>query len=285
MAAFLARSDLSRGDLRLFLRNRNGYPQDAFDVRWTIFRADGQRASGKSLPATNPAVGEYYSPWCVSNKNGCYRVVWEYREEPGYPVLTKEENLFVVNISSYGRGVLLTQDSVPEPGYQTFLAGALLGRGDLSLFLKDPDGFPTDAFGVFWTIYNAVGSPVTGKTVAVRAVTGEYYAPWHIEANSGDYSIKWEWLEAVDAPSESKSQRFSIINPPTPYAPLAPFRCLSAGYNPVCDGGGGYPASPVPAVYGRPVRPSVLRDDPVRRRHHDLRHHSGYLRCRPVLRL
>ena len=236
MAAFLARSDLSRGDLRLFLRNGNGYPQDAFDVRWTVLHADGRRASGKSLPATKADVGEYYAPWCVSSKNGCYKVVWEYQEESGFPVLTKEENLFVVNISSYGRGIPLTQDSIPEPGCQTFLTGDLLGQGDLPLFLKDPDGFPTDAFGVFWTIYNAVGAPVTQKAVAARVATGEYYAPWHIRANSGDYTIKWEWLEAVDTPFESKSQRFSIINPPTPYAPLAPFRCLSAGYDPICDG-------------------------------------------------
>ena len=236
MAAFLARSDLSRGDLRLFLRNGNGYPQDAFDVRWTVFHSDGRQASGKSLPAIKADAGEYYAPWNVCGRNGCYHVTWEYQEAPGCPVQTTSECLFIIEVSSYGCGIPLTQDSIPEPGCSTFLTGSLLGRGDLPLYLKDPDGFPSDAFGVFWTIYNAVGAPVTQKTVATRAATGEYYASWLVEANSGDYTIKWEWLEAVDGPFEAKSHPFSVINPPTPFAPLAPFRCLSAGYNPVCDG-------------------------------------------------
>lgn len=236
MAVFLARSDLSRGDLRLFLTNGNGYPQGAFNVRWTVFHADGSFASGKSLPAMKADVGEYYAPWCVSDKNGCYRVLWEYQENPGYPVQSKLENVFVVNVSSYSGCGELTGDAVPEPGCSTFLTGQLLGRGDLPLFLNDPNGFPSDAFGVFWTVFNAVGSPVTQKTVAVKSVTGEYYAQWLVDANSGDYTIKWEWMETLDTAFESKSQTFSVVSPATPYAPLAPFRCWDGGFDSACDG-------------------------------------------------
>ena len=236
MAVFLARSDLSRGDLRLFLTNGNGYPQNAFNVRWTVFRADGSFASGKGLPAVKADAGEYYAPWCVDEKNGCYNVLWEYQEAPGCPVVTELIPLFVVNVSSYDGCGELTGDAVPEPGCSKFLTGTLLGRGDLPLFLTDPNGFPSNAFGVFWTIFNAIGNSVTEKNVAVLAATGEYYAQWLVTANSGDYTIKWEWMEAVDAPFESKSREFGVVNPPTPYAPLAPYKCFTGGFNPACDG-------------------------------------------------
>ena len=216
MPVLLARSDLSRGDLKLFLTNENGYSQDGFNVRWTLFRSDGTRASGKSLPAMKACTGEYYAPWCVSDRNGCYEIVWEYQEGPGLPVIRVSQPVFVVAVSSYGPCGPVSPDAIPGPGCLTFLSGQSLTRGDLSLFLSGPDGFPSDAFAVFWTVHNAVGVPVSQKTVATRAATGEYFASWTVGVNSGDYTIRWEWMESFDGPLESKSQPFSVINPATP---------------------------------------------------------------------
>jgi hypothetical protein len=236
MPVFLARTNLSRGDLRLFLTNQDGHPQDAFDVRWTIYLSGGIQVSGKSLKAIKAKTGEYYAPWRTVSKNGNYQIVWEWKENPGCPTLTKTENLFVVNPSSYSSAGPVTQDGVPIPGEFTYLRGTLLGRGDLPLYITDENGFPISVFGVFWTIYNAVGSPVSDRTVAVQAAVGEYYAPWYANISSGEYLITWEYLREVDSPLESKSMRFAIVDPASPYAPLAPIPCCcQSTYDPSCS--------------------------------------------------
>jgi hypothetical protein len=236
MPVFLADTKLSRGDLRLFLTNQNGHPQDAYDVRWTIYLSGGIQISGKSLRAIKAKTGEYYAPWRVEDKTGNYQIVWEWKENPGYPTLTKTENLFVVNPSSYSYAGPLTQDGVPIPGEFTYLKGTLLGRGDLPLFLTDENGFPINVFGVFWTIYNAAGAAVSNRTAAVQVVVGEYYAPWYANVNSGEYLITWEYLREVDSPFESKSMRFAIVDPASPYAPLAPIPCCCLStYSPSCS--------------------------------------------------
>jgi hypothetical protein len=231
MAAFLIRSALSRGDLRLYLSNDSGYPQDAFEVLWTVFASDGVLTSGKRLPAIRAKVGEYYAPWFANAKNGNYRIDWEVRPESGLPARRFTEQFFVVDPSSYGCQPL-TEEAIPKPGEFTYLSGYTTRRGDLPLFLKNSDGVPINAFAVFWTIYDAVGRCVSPKTYAVNACLGEYYAVWHISVCSGDYLITWEWMACSDSPLESRSMRFSVINPPNPYTPLLPVLCGTSCFDP-----------------------------------------------------
>jgi hypothetical protein len=236
MPVFLANTNLSRGDLRLYLTNLDGHPQDAYDVRWTIYASGGVQVSGKGLKAIKVGTGEYYAPWKVTNETGNYQIEWKFKENPGCPELVKIENLFVVNTSSYDTTGPITADGVPNWGEFTYLTGSLLGPGDLPLYLTDENGFPINVFGVFWTIYNAVGSPMTTRTAAINAAVGEYYAQWYVDVTSGDYIITWEWLREVDSPLESRSMRFSIVNPASPYAPLAPIPCCCmATYDASCS--------------------------------------------------
>jgi len=225
MPAYLANTRLSADELRLFLTNRDGYPQDAYNVRWTVHTVAGEQVSGRDLKAIRFKVGEYYAPWSVVDRSGNYVITWKWQEGSGSEVLTKSENLFVVNPADYGYGGPLTQDGIPERGKYTYLAGSLLGPGDLPLYLKDENGFPVDAYGVFWTVYNAIGAPVSYRTGAIRAAVGEYYAPWYVGVASGEYLITWEYMEQVDSPLESKSMRFAVVDASAPFAPLAPIPC------------------------------------------------------------
>jgi hypothetical protein len=237
MPSYLANTKLTRGELRLYLTNLDGNPQDGFDVRWTVYASGGIQVSGKSLKAIKAKTGEYYAPWQVTDKNGNYYIEWEWQENPGYPRLFKTENLFVINPSSYGTSGPITADGVPNWGEFTYLKGSLLGRGDLPLFITDENGFPIDAAGVLWTIYDAVGNPVTSRTVATRTAVGEYYAQWYVNVISGDYLITWEYFEATDAPISTKSMRFSVIDPAYPYAPMAPIAscCCQSTFEPQCS--------------------------------------------------
>lgn len=238
MPVFLAQTKLSKGDLRLYLTNSDGYPQNAFDVRWTVYATDGTQISGKNLCAIKANTGEYYAPWQVINKSGNYYVKWQWHEESGDSISTISENFFVVNLSSYGSCGPITPDGVPEAGGFTYLQGTILGPGDLPLYIKNADGLSIDPFGVFWTVYNAIGAPVTSKTAASRAGVGEYYAYWDTSVGSGDYVITWEYMEQVDSPIEAQSMRFSVISPATPYAPLAPYNltdCPCSGTQSYCE--------------------------------------------------
>src|SRR5271157_2385569 len=104
MAAFLVRSNLSRGDLRLFLSNSNGYAQDASSVKWTVYARDGRQVSGRNLPAIRKEVGQYYAPWFTDVPNGNYKVIWEITQEFGGPTLKLVDFIFVVDPADYPCG-------------------------------------------------------------------------------------------------------------------------------------------------------------------------------------
>lgn len=218
MPSFLASSKVGKGELRLYLTNQNGYPQDAFDVRWTIYAIDGAQISGARLCAIKANTGEYYAPWEVVNNTGNYYIKWEWVEEFGESEFTSE-NFFVVNLASYGPSCSISPDGYPAPGKFTYLSGSLLGPGDLPLYIKNDDGFPVDPFAIYWTIYNAAGGMISSKTPATRVAVGEYYASWLVSVFSGDYAITWEWLEQSDSPLVAKTMRFSVVNVCSPYAP------------------------------------------------------------------
>ena len=215
MPAFLARSDLSSGDLRLNLINDDGFAQDAFKVTWTIFSSDGVPVSGRDLPALKCGVGRYYAPWCAKTVNGNYRIVWSVEENSRDEVVTHEEKFFVVEPSAYQCCPnFICDNGQPDPGGLTYLTGSSLGRGDLPIFFKDSSGISIDPFAVLWTIYNVVGYPITPRMEATRADTGEYYANWFVNAIGGDYYVQWEWVEESGDPAESKKLYFSVISPP-----------------------------------------------------------------------
>jgi len=212
MPAFSAQTKLSEGDLRLYLTNPNGYPQDAFDVRWTVYASDGAQISGKNLCAIKANTGEYYAPWSVTDKTGNYFIQWQWQDESGDQISVDTEQFFVVNPSSYSSCGPITADGIPLAGEFSYLRGALLGPGDLPLYVKNDDGLPIDPFSVFWTIYDALGTAVTAKTAAVRVGVGEYYAYLSVNMIGGDYIITWEYMEQADSPIEAKSMPFSVIN-------------------------------------------------------------------------
>ncbi len=235
MPAFLARTDLSRGDLRLFLRNDLGYAQDGWDVRWTIFRASGAAASGRRLQAVKATTGEYYAPWSSSDVNGSYRIVWEYRADPGTPLLTKEEKFFVIAPSSYqcGTGDGTCPGAVPPEGSNVFTTGQNLAAGDLPLFIRNEDGVPTNAYAVFWTVQNCSGYAITRRFQASQGASlGEYFAPWLVNVLGGDYVIKWEYMLDSTSPLEAVCMRFSVISPAAIFFVIRGM-CLASGV-PMC---------------------------------------------------
>jgi hypothetical protein len=115
MPAFLSRSYLSRGDLRIFLSNCNGYAQDAVSVLYTIFASDGSQASGFRLPAIKRRTGEYYVPWIADVPNGSYRIEWEIQEDWSSPLIKKTDFFFVVDPSAYPCNQV-TPANTPTPG-------------------------------------------------------------------------------------------------------------------------------------------------------------------------
>lgn len=221
MPAFLARSYLSRGDLRLFLSNLEGYAQDAVSVRYSVFSADGTPVTGSKLPAIKRRTGEYYVPWIADAKNGSYRIVWEIREDWSSVPIEKTGFFFVVDPSSYPCGSVPAA-SVPTPGYFTFLTGQTLGPGDLPLFLRGPSGLLQDAYSVFFTILDVGGSCIHPRSPAIRSAVGTYYAPWRADVGSGDYSVRWEYQESQDSPLESARAPFAVVCPSVPFVLVQP---------------------------------------------------------------
>lgn len=222
MATFLSRSQLGRGDLRLFLTNHAGNPQDAVSVRWTIYSSDNKQVSGKELQAVRARVGEYYAPWQSDVANGNYRIVWQIQEEWQSSPTEKTEYFFVVDPSSYTTLGPISQSGIPNRGEWNYLSGTVLIRGDLPLYLRDGAGYLTDANSVMWTILDASGRAVSSRTVATRADVGEYYAAWAAMVPSGDYEILWEWQLDSDSPLQSQRMRFGIILPAAPFAIVIP---------------------------------------------------------------
>lgn len=225
MPSFLVGSDLSRGDLCLYLTNGEGLSQDAASVRWTVYAADGRKVSGKSLKAIRRQVGEYYAPWSAQVSNGSYQIVWEVFPTYDSPASIRVEPFFVVDPSSFGPA--MHQAAVPVPGGRAYLSGTILGPGDLPLFLTSADGFLYDAYSISWAVMDASGRQVSPRSAPGHFAQGEYFAPWTAASSSGDYTIRWEWQEAQGSPSQSADMRFSVINPYSPFAVYVPTHCTS----------------------------------------------------------
>jgi hypothetical protein len=227
MAAFLVRSNLSRGDLQLFLSNSNGYAQDAASVKWTVYARDGQQVSGRGLPAIRQSTGRYYAPWFTNVPNGNYKVVWEVMQEFGGPTVCHTDFIFVVDPADYERCRLQPND-IPAQGQFTFLSGQALGPKDLTLYLKNQSGFPQSAFAVFFTILDTVGNCLHPRTPAMCSATGAYYAPYFVSLCSGNYICLWEWQADQSTPMKSARAGFSVVDLGAPYSVVVPVLCESS---------------------------------------------------------
>ena len=216
MTSLLVRTNLSRGDLRLYLSNDNGYASDAASVRWTVFDPSGCQVSGRSIPAIRAACGEYYAPWFSDVRNGNYTLRWDIQETAASAPRSVDSPFFVVDPSSYQPAGAVQKDGVPIPGGRAYLSGATLGPGDLPLYLKDSNGVLTDALAVFWTICDSSGNPISPRNAGYRIGVGCYYAPWWTNVASGDYSVLWEYMQDASSPMQSVRMGFSVVNPLAP---------------------------------------------------------------------
>lgn len=206
-------------------------------VRWTVFSDSGKQVSGRRLTAIRTGVGTYYAPWLSDVPNGNYRIDWEVWEMACGSPRVFTQQIFVVDPSSYGPCGPLDPSGAPAYGKGTYLTGSTLGRGGLPLFLKGQDGLPANAFAVFWTVFNSFGNAVSQRFMAFQAASGEYYAPWRVDVNSGDYRIRWEWMESSDSPLQSSDFHFSVINPGSPYAPHVAITCGGVPLSSPCAAG------------------------------------------------
>jgi hypothetical protein len=211
MPALLSRSLLSRGDLRLFLSNDEGYSQDAYDVRWTVYDLSGNAVSGYRLPATRSTTGEYYAPWYSDVSQGNYEIEWAYWPDPTSEPVLKREKLYVVDPGAWPNRI--APKVQPAPGGLAYWIGSQLGRGDLPLFLTDESGLPAAAYACYWTIYDLNGIPASERSGGVLAAPGEYYAPLLVNLTPGRYSIVWEFTRSVDSPFESATLDFQVLGP------------------------------------------------------------------------
>lgn len=210
MPVVTSQSDLENGVLRLFLTNDLGYRTDPFSVRWTVYDSNGNRVSGNKLTASRSGVGDYYAPWRVCSGTGCHEIVWEYQNYPGDEVQYARQGFFVKSSSCFccsSPGC----ESKSSGSCSAFYIGSTLGRGDLSLYLKDGDGIPFDAYSVTWQIYNSTGCAISPVADAVQVTVGEYFANWFVNISSGEYTIKWKVIEEAGSPAQSFSQSLSIL--------------------------------------------------------------------------
>lgn len=232
---FQANTELTRDDLKLNLVNQEGYAQNAYSVRYTVINNIGKAVSGQSLIATNRFVGEYYAPWITNVPNGSYQVRWEVQLEECGSTEFLYQHIFVVDSSSYFCNKKASLQ-VPEPskGSRTFLPNTQLGIGDLDLFLRTESGYLSDAYSVFWTIYDSTGKQWTPKTQAIQFGVGSYYADWYVLGKSGDYYISWEYMKDSDSPLQAAKMDFSIICPSVPVTSGCSCSCCDTKETQMC---------------------------------------------------
>jgi hypothetical protein len=101
----------------------------------------------------------------------------------------------------------------------TFRRGQELGRaGGLSIFTKGRDGRPKNAAEIFYSIYDfTTGIEVLcppANRMPQNAAIGEYYAGFiiPIDANIGEYHIRWYMREYTNSPQAQVLQKFAIVD-------------------------------------------------------------------------
>ena len=105
-----------------------------------------------------------------------------------------------------------------------FTTGQELGRNDLSIFLVDDLGVPTNAAEITFAIYLvdvSVGPPGIevlvgpGERTPVNPAVGEYYAALLVPpgASPGSYRIRWTFKKTLADEDQEVVQEFGVSDP------------------------------------------------------------------------
>jgi hypothetical protein len=98
----------------------------------------------------------------------------------------------------------------------SFLRGQQLGRSDLNIFLTNSSGHPVNAAEINYAIYdNTTGQEVLvgpQRRIPVNSSIGEYFVSLVVplDANIGDYRVRWTMREMLGGPLQSVVQEFNI---------------------------------------------------------------------------
>jgi hypothetical protein len=101
-----------------------------------------------------------------------------------------------------------------------FNPGQVLGRGDLDIFLTNPQGNAANAYTMSFALYWVepsnqdeilIGPP---SRVPDNPAVGEYYAAIQVPANAspGTYRIRWTFAEFAGAPDQQVVQEFGVVS-------------------------------------------------------------------------
>jgi len=100
----------------------------------------------------------------------------------------------------------------------TFYRGQQLGRNDLNIFLVNAANTPVNAAEISYALYDfttgqevLVGVPIRSP---VNPSVGEYYASIIVplDANLGDYRVRWTFREIIGGSVQQVVQEFSVID-------------------------------------------------------------------------
>lgn len=107
-----------------------------------------------------------------------------------------------------------------------YFRGQQIGRDDLNIFLEDSNGSPTDAAEISYALFDYT----TGQEVLLGAprrapehpAVGEYYASIVVplDANIGNYRIRWTFRETVNGPIHQVVQEFEVVDKSTSIVPM-----------------------------------------------------------------
>jgi hypothetical protein len=99
-----------------------------------------------------------------------------------------------------------------------FNRGYQLGREDLNIYIENAAGLPTNPAEIYYALYDftaameaLVGPP---QRVPANPSVGEYYANIVIplDANIGNYRIRWTFRETVNGPLQQAVQEFAVVD-------------------------------------------------------------------------
>jgi len=99
-----------------------------------------------------------------------------------------------------------------------FYRGQQLGRNDLNVFLTNASGHPINAAEINYAVYdNTTGLEVLVgplRRIPVNASVGEYFANIVVplDANLGDYRVRWTIREMVGGPIQTALQEFNVAD-------------------------------------------------------------------------
>lgn len=218
MVAIVANSSIAGKSIRISFRNDLGYQADPYNLTYTIYRQDGKKASGSNLRPVKQDTGVFYAPWSCDNAGGCFKVVWKYQNSLNGPIKTKSEEFYVIgqnNFVCYGGKAVPLDDGKNACGGAcgVLFGGQLTGPNDLKIYLTNSHGVPASAYTIQWQIFDCNCCPITPLTNACSdGRLGCYWAYWMVNAQSGDYTIKWYVKETADSPLQEFCHKFSVIN-------------------------------------------------------------------------